>query len=77
MRTGRKAQAEPVMTNLNIRTEQNVKDQAEEVFHELGLNMSTAVNMFLKTVIREQGIPFGLQIGGSKGEQDDHSKKAR
>ena len=32
-------------TNLNIRTEKVVKDQAEEIFTELGLNMTTAINM--------------------------------
>ena len=40
-------------TNLNIRTEKAIKDQAEEIFNELGLNMTTAVNMFLRTAIRE------------------------
>ena len=30
-------------TNLNIRTEKAIKDQAEEIFNELGLNMTTAV----------------------------------
>lgn len=49
-------------TNLNIRTDKAVKDQAEEIFNELGLNMTTAVNMFLRTAIREQGIPFELKL---------------
>ena len=49
-------------TNLNIRTEKDIKDQAEEIFNELGLNMTTAVNMFLKTAIREHGIPFELKL---------------
>ena len=42
-------------TNLNIRTDKAIKDQAEEIFNELGLNMTTAVNMFLRTAIREHG----------------------
>ena len=49
-------------TNLNIRTEKDIKDQAEEIFNELGLNMTTAVNMFLRTVIRKHGIPFDLKL---------------
>ena len=49
-------------TNLNIRTEKAIKDQAEEIFNELGLNMTTAVNMFLRTAIREHGIPFELKL---------------
>lgn len=49
-------------TNLNIRTEKEIKEQAELIFSELGLNMSTAINMFLRTAIREQGIPFALKL---------------
>ena len=50
------------ITNLNIRTDKDIKDQAEEIFNELGLNMTTAINMFLRTVIREHGIPFELKL---------------
>ena len=49
-------------TNLNIRIDKAIKDQAEEIFNELGLNMTTAVNMFLRTAIRERGIPFELKL---------------
>ena len=49
-------------TNLNIRTDKAIKAQAEEIFSELGLNMTTAINMFLRTTIREQGIPFELKL---------------
>lgn len=49
-------------TNLNIRTDKEIKEQAEQIFSELGLNMTTAVNMFLRTTIREQGIPFSLKL---------------
>lgn len=49
-------------TNLNIRIDKAIKDQAEAIFNELGLNMTTAVNMFLRTAIRENGIPFDLRL---------------
>ena len=49
-------------TNLNIRTEKAIKDQAESIFNELGINMTTAVNMFLRTAIREHGIPYELKL---------------
>lgn len=49
-------------TNLNIRTDKGIKDQAEEIFAELGLNMTTAVNIFLRTAVREHGIPFELKL---------------
>ena len=49
-------------TNLNVRTDKEVKDQADHIFSELGLNMTTAINIFLRTTIREKGIPFELKL---------------
>ena len=49
-------------TNLNIRTDKDVKEKAEKIFNELGLNMTSAVNIFLRTAIRERGIPFELKL---------------
>lgn len=49
-------------TNLNIRTDKAIKEQAEQIFNELGLTMTTAINIFLRTTIREQGIPFELKL---------------
>ncbi|MBR2675952.1 MAG: type II toxin-antitoxin system RelB/DinJ family antitoxin [Solobacterium sp.] len=51
-------------TNLNIRTDKEIKDQAERIFLELGLNKTTAINIFLRTTIRENGIPFALKLDG-------------
>ena len=49
-------------TNLNIRTDKDIKDQAETIYNELGINMTTAINMFLRATIRECGIPFELKL---------------
>ena len=49
-------------TKLNIRTDKFTKEQAEKNFNQLGLNISTAINMFLIATIRENGIPFELKI---------------
>ena len=49
-------------TNLNIRTDKEVKAAAEKIFEKLGLNMTTAVNIFLRQTIRENGIPFELKL---------------
>ncbi len=49
-------------TNLNIRTNKNVKVRAEKIFNELGMNMTTAINLFLNSTIRENGIPFSLKL---------------
>ena len=49
-------------TNLNIRTDKELKDKADAIFNELGLSMTTAVNVFLRTTVRENGIPFELKL---------------
>ena len=54
--------------NLNIRTDKEIKEKAENIFQELGLNMTTAINMFLRTSIRENGIPFDLKIDSGNDE---------
>jgi len=45
-------------TNISLRMDPELKKQAEELFHDLGLNMSTALTMFLRQAVRNQGIPF-------------------
>ena len=49
-------------TNLNIRTDKDIKDAAEQIFNELGISMTTAVNMFLRQAVRSNGIPFELKL---------------
>ena len=49
-------------TNLNIRTDADVKSTAEKIFSELGLNISTAVNIFLRQAIRQGGLPFEVKL---------------
>ena len=49
-------------TNLNVRIDKDVKKAAEEIYSEIGLNMSTAINIFLRASIRKGGIPFDLKL---------------
>lgn len=49
-------------TSMNIRMDTEVKKQAEALFSEIGMNMTTAINIFLRQSIRENGIPFELKI---------------
>ena len=46
--------------NVNIRLDEDLKKQAEQLFAEFGMNMTTACTVFLKAVIREQKIPFEI-----------------
>lgn len=48
-------------TNLNIRIDSNLKKDAEDLFKRLGLNMSSAINVFLTQSVREQAIPFEIR----------------
>ncbi len=48
------------MAQINIRIDDNLKEQAEVLFEELGLNMSTAFNVFIRQSIRQGGIPFEI-----------------
>jgi len=45
-------------TAVTIRVETGLKKQAEELFEDLGTNMSGAMNMFLRKSVRTQSIPF-------------------
>ncbi|MDO5022149.1 MAG: type II toxin-antitoxin system RelB/DinJ family antitoxin [Eubacteriales bacterium] len=45
-----------------IRIDSNVKKQANALFNELGMDMSGAVNIFLKQCILKGGLPFAIEI---------------
>lgn len=51
-----------IMANVNIRVDDTLKQEAENIFSELGLSMSSATNVFYKQVVRCGGIPFELKI---------------
>ena len=47
-------------TNVSIRMDVDLKRQAEDLFTDLGLNMTSAMTMFLRQAVRTQGIPFEI-----------------
>lgn len=49
-------------TNINIRMDDNLKLQFDRLCNELGLNMTTAINIFAKTMVRQQKIPFEIAL---------------
>lgn len=49
-------------TNVNIRMDETLKRQFDHLCNELGLNMSTAFNIFAKTMVRQQKIPFEVSL---------------
>ena len=48
------------MAQVNIRIDDNLKEKADSLFDELGLNMTTAINIFVKQVVRQGRIPFDI-----------------
>ena len=47
--------------NITIRMDEHLKEQADELFSDLGLTMSSAFSIFAKQAIREQRIPFEIK----------------
>ena len=44
--------------NTSIKIDEETKKEVQKLFKDLGLSLSTAINIFLKQAIREKGIPF-------------------
>ena len=49
-------------TSVTIRMDEELKKEAETLFSELGMNMTTAFTMFAKAAVRQQRIPFELTL---------------
>ena len=49
-------------TNISIRMDSELKAQADALFAELGMNLSTAFNIFVRQSLREGGIPFEIKL---------------
>jgi DNA-damage-inducible protein J len=64
-------------TSVTIRMDENLKKQAETLFDEMGLNMTTAFTMFTKAVVRQQKIPFEISADPFYSEANQtHLRKA-
>lgn len=48
------------MVQINVRVDEDVKIKAERVCQEIGISMSSAINIYLKKIARENKIPFEL-----------------
>lgn len=53
------------MALLQIRVDEELKNQANAIYNELGIDLSTAVRMFLKKSVIEGGIPFSTKVDQS------------
>ena len=48
--------------NITISMDEKIKKQSEQVLHELGMNMTTAVNVYMRAIARQKKIPFELSL---------------
>lgn len=55
-------------TNFSVRMDSDIKKKSEDVYGRLGINLTTAINVFLRQSIRAGGFPFDVRI------KDDESK---
>ena len=50
------------MATINIRVDEQLKKESETILNELGIGMTTAITVFLKALVRNNGIPFSLEV---------------
>ncbi len=64
-------------TTLSIRMDEQVKKQLDAFCAEVGINTSAAINLFAKTVIREQRIPFEIATNKDPFYSDVNMKRLK
>lgn len=52
--------------NMSIRTDSELKAQAEEILEQLGLNMNGTINMLLKQIVRDKAVPLSLSLSSEQ-----------
>lgn len=63
-------------TLVQIRVDEDLKNEATDIFERLGLDLPTAIRVFLKKSVEESGIPFRLKIDKTKKVSLKQGKKA-
>ena len=62
-------------TSVAIRMDENLKRRAEALFEDMGLNMTTAVTVFVKAAVRQNKIPF--EISGDPFYSEENMERLR
>ena len=57
-------------TTVTIRLDQDLKQQAEALFADLGMNLTTAFTIFAKAAVRQGGIPFEITAAPAPGKKN-------
>jgi DNA-damage-inducible protein J len=54
-------------TNLSIRIDRGLKDEADQIFNEMGMNLTTAITIFVRQAVRQKRIPFEIALDTTYG----------
>ena len=52
----------PETTNLSIRIDRDLKEEADKIFSLLGMNLTTAITIFVRQAVRQKKIPFEISL---------------
>lgn len=61
--------------SMTIRVNKEVKQKAQQIFSDLGMDMSTAINVFLRQAIYYNGFPFALRNPVVESDENDDATK--
>lgn len=62
-------------TLMQIRVDSTLKQEADKLFSELGLDTTTAMRIFLKTAVRERKLPFEVALSPAKNTEIEELEK--
>lgn len=65
------------VTNLNIKIDRSLKAEADKLFNEMGMNLTTAVNVFVRQAVLERAIPFKISRGTEAKEIQPSTEQRR
>ena len=63
-------------TNYTCRIDKNLRIQSDALFHALGMNLNTAIKIFLRKAVSIGGFPFDVTLGSNSEVKNDSVEKA-
>ena len=67
--------------NINVKTDKQLKIDTEEILKEMGLNLTTAINIYFRTIVKKREIPFKISANedyyNSKEFEEEILKRAK
>lgn len=62
----------PQQINVNIRMDKDIKERADALFNDLGFNLTTAVNAFVRQALRDRAIPFLIEAKSGEDKYNEY-----